>query len=446
MTTAELVVVGLSHHTAPLEVRERLSVATEHVADHLAHLLGAHAITEGVLVSTCNRVEAYAAATDAAAASKALREYMQGRTQDDLGSCLYERLGVEAVRHVFRVAASLDSMVVGEPQILGQMKGAFSAAEAAGAVGMLVGRCFHRAFAVAKRVRTETGIAAGMVSVSSIAIELARKIFGNLDGRRALLIGAGKMSEAAAKTLANQGARLAVVNRSAERAEELARACNGEARPYEMLASELVTSDVVITSTASPRPIITPELMHDVARARRHRPLFLIDIAVPRDVDPRVGELGSIFLYDLDDLQQVAQENLAARRKEAAAAEKIVKDEVAQFERWQRSLTLTPTVVALRERVRGVLRAELERTLPRLSSLSPDERKSLDKMVEAMVNKVLHQPLTELKRGGESADGALLIDATRRLFALETAEAQPEVGADVVTELSPAASRGGEGS
>ena len=446
MTTPDLVLVGLSHHTAPLDVRERLSVATEHVVDHLGHLRSTGAISEAVLVSTCNRVEAYVASTDPVAAGRSLRDYMQARTDDDVSKFLYEHLGPDAVRHAFRVASSLDSMVVGEPQILGQLKTAFSTAETAGAVGMLLGRCFHRAFAVAKRVRHETGIASGTVSVSSIAIELARKIFGDLDGRRALLIGAGKMSEAAARTLAKQGARLAVVNRSAERADELARACGGESRPYEMLASELVTSDVVITSTASPRPIITPELMHDVSRARRHRPLFLIDIAVPRDVDPRVGELGSIFLYDLDDLQQVAQENLAARRKEAAAAERIVKDEVDQFERWRRSLTLTPTVVALRERVRNVLRAELERTAPRLSSLTEEERKSLEKMVEAMVNKLLHQPLSELKRSGESAEGALMIETVRRLFALTEEPSARESQGEVVNKLEPATSRGGDGS
>lgn len=446
MTVGEILVVGLSHHTAPLAVRERLSVATERVTDEVERLLATQLVTEAVLVSTCNRVEAYAAAADPVKAGKMLRDYMQAGTDDDVGGFVYERLGGDAVRHAFRVASSLDSMVVGEPQILGQMKGAFATSEAAGGVGMLLGRCFHRAFAVAKRVRSETGIAAGTVSVSSIAIELARKIFGNLKGRRALLVGAGKMSEAAAKTLSKQGARLFVVNRSPERAAELARACGGEARGYEQLAAELVASDVVITSTASPRFIITADLMHDVIRARRHRPLFLIDIAVPRDVDPRVGEMDSIFLYDVDDLQQVAQENLTARRREAHAAEEIVRGEVEQFEQWRRSLTLTPTVVALRERFREVLLAELERTVPRLKGITEKDRQSLDRMIDAMVNKLLHQPLTQLKRGSETPEGALLIDAARRLFALpEDSEADRAAEPGVVRELASASGRGGEG-
>ncbi len=446
MTVGELLVIGLSHHTAPLAVRERLSVATERTGEEIQRLLATGALTESVVLSTCNRVEAYAAARDPVAAAKLLRDYLQQRTDDDVAGYLYERLGTEAVRHTFRVASSLDSMVVGEPQILGQMKCAFAMSEAAGGVGMLLGRCFHRAFAVAKRVRTETGIASGTVSVSSIAIELACKIFGNLRGRRALLVGAGKMSEAAARTLAKQGVRLFVVNRSPERAEELARACGGEARGYEQLASELVASDVVITSTASPRFVITADLMHDVTRARRHRPLFLIDIAVPRDVDPRVGDLGSVFLYDLDDLQQVANENLATRRREAHAAEQIVAAEIEQFERWRGSLGLTPTVVALRERVRDALRGELERTLPRLNSLGEAELKSLEKMIDAMVNKVLHQPLTELKRGSETPEGAMLIDAARRLFALpDDGETKPAADRDVVRSLAAAGGRGGEG-
>jgi len=441
----EILCIGLSHHTAPLAVRERLSVATEHMAEELGQLLGNGTVEEGILVSTCNRVELYAAASDPTKASRELKEYMQARTGDDVAGYLYERVGRDAVHHAFRVAASLDSMVVGEPQILGQMKTAFSAAHGAGGVGMLLGRCFHRAFAVAKQVRTETGIAAGTVSVSSIAIELAQKIFGHLDGRRALLVGAGKMSEAAARSLAKRGASMYVVNRSRERAEQLAGACGGQARSYDQLVDELTAADVVITSTASPEPIITKKMMKAVAKARRYRTLFLIDIALPRDVEPSVAKLDGVFLYDIDDLQQVAQENLAARRKEAAHAEKIVAVETEQFEAWRRSLTLTPTVVALRERFRGVLEAELERTMPRLGSLSDKERKSLDKMVDAMVNKLLHQPLTQMKQSSTTPEGALLIDAARRLFDLPSEEEQREDESEVVRGLAPAGTRGREG-
>jgi len=423
----EILVVGLSHHTAPVDVRERLSVATESMGAELRTLLDGQAISEGVLLSTCNRVELYAAAPDAVSAAAVARAHLLSKAgADPIDEFLYERWGGEAVEHAFRVASSLDSMVVGEPQILGQVKTAYAAAEGAGGVGTLLGRCFHRAFAVAKRVRTETGIAAGAVSVSSIAIELASKIFDSLEGRRALLVGAGKMSEAAAKSLANHGARLYVVNRSPERAERLAKICGGTACGYEQLVPELVKADVAITSTASPRFVITRELMQDVLRARRGRPLFLIDIAVPRDVDPRVGEMRNVFLYDVDDLQKVAEENLAARKREADAAEQIVRGEAEIFEQWRRSLTLTPTIVALRQRFREVVKAELERTVSKMDGLGTKDRRKLDAMTEAMVNKLLHQPLTQLKANAEGHNAALLIDAARRLFQLEDAVVAPE--------------------
>ena len=446
---AEVLVVGLSHRTAPVEVRERLAVATERMGAELRAVIEAHPVTEGVLISTCNRVELYAVASDPVIATGAMRAYLKGRTPDNLDEYLYERLGKDAIRHAFRVAASLDSMVVGEPQILGQVKEAYSAAHSAGSVGALLGRCFHRAFAVAKRVRTETGIATGAVSVSSIAIELAEKIFGDLSGRNALLIGAGKMSEAAAKSLAKRGARLFVVNRSPERAEQLARACGGVPRPYDRMTAELATADVAITSTASPKFILTPDMMHEVIRARRNKPLFVIDIAVPRDVDPRVGEMRNVFLYDVDDLQKVAEENLTARSRAAADAELIVEQEAEMFEQWRRSLTLTPTIVALRARFREVLAAELERTVPRLEGLTDKDRRMLAAMSDAMVNKLLHQPLTQLKNGADGPDGPNLIDATRRLFNLEggpqsTDDSEQED--EVVGSLTPAESSGGEGS
>jgi glutamyl-tRNA reductase len=422
--TADVLLVGLSHHTAPVALREQLAVDAERLGEELGTVRAEAGLSEGVIISTCNRVEVYATATDAQAAAAAIRRRLSHRAApQDASPHLYERWGEDAVRHVFRVASSLDSMVVGEPQILGQLKGAYEAARTAGAVGPLLGRCFVHAFQVAKRVRTETSIAAGSVSVSSIACELARKIFGDLSGRRVLLIGAGKMGEAASKHLRKLGARLFVVNRSAERARELAEACGGQPRDYADLATELVSADVVITSTGSPRFILAEELLSGVMRARKRRPLFLIDIAVPRDVDPRVGELGNVFLYDLDDLQQVADENLAARRKEAVRAEAIVAAEVELFGQWLRSLEVKPTIVALRERFHAVVRAEIDRTLPRLSSLSPDERHALERMTDAMVNKLLHAPTTRLRDLANGADGPLLVDAARRLFELGDGDA-----------------------
>lgn len=421
--SGDIVVVGLSHHTAPVGLRERLAFNTEHLGDEVRTLLQTGPLGEGVLVSTCNRVEVYASSPDPVEAAAVIRRHLAHRAApEDLSPYLYERWGREAVHHAFRVASSLDSMVVGEPQILGQVKQAYEAATSAGTVGPLLNRCFTHAFGVAKRVRSETGIAGGSVSVSSIACDLARKIFGDLNGRRVLLVGAGKMGEAAAKHLRKLGARLFVVNRSPERAQELATACNGQPRDYSELPSELISADVVITSTGSPRFIMVEDMVGSAMRARRRRPLFLIDIAVPRDVDPRVGEMDNVFLYDLDDLQKVAEENLAARRREARAAETIVEAEVTQFEQWRRSLEVKPTIVALRERFRRVIRHELERTMPRLGKLEASERRSLERMCDAMVNKLLHPPTSQLRHGGDETDTTLLVDAVRRLFELHEIE------------------------
>jgi glutamyl-tRNA reductase len=425
MSGVEIVVVGLSHHATPLEVRERLSVATEATGQEIQGLLGSAPLSEGVLLSTCNRVELYAATSDPVTALKAIRAYLRTRAGgDDLDPYLYERSGEDAVRHAFRVASSLDSMVVGEPQILGQVKEAYQASDSAGALGTLLGRCFSRAFAVAKRVRTETEIAAGTVSISSVAIELAAKIFGDLTERRAMLLGAGEMGEAAAKSLVARGVRLIVVNRSPERAAELAEKLGVEAAPYEQLATELSRADVVITSTASPRFVITKDMMKDVMRARRRRPLFLIDIAVPRDVDPRAGDLDNVFLYDVDDLSEVAGMNLAARKRAADHAEAIVSEETESFERWRRSLTLAPTIKGLRDRFLHLAMAELARTKPRLT-LSERDEQTLDAMMNTLVNKLLHRPITELKAGEDDPETTALIDATRRLFDLEERRSLP---------------------
>jgi len=417
----ELVLVGLSHHTAPLELREKLAVDGD-ARTELLKTWSQHAAGEGVVISTCNRVELYATTDDAAIAERQARALLESKLTEEerarLGDALYVRDGEAAVRHLFRVAASLDSMVVGEPQILGQVKEAYDAARAAGTLGSLLGRCFSRSFSVAKRVRTETGIAEGTVSVSSIASQLAKKIFGELAGRRVLLLGAGEMGEAAARSLANTGAVLRVVNRSPEKARRVAAECGGEPRGYEQLASEMVHADVVISSTSSDRYVLTTKLMKDVLRGRRFRPIFLIDIAVPRDVDPRVGDMESVFLFDVDDLQEVAQENLTQRRQAAMTAERIVDIEVAEIEAWRRTLDLTPTIVALRERFAEVVNGEIERSIKKLD-LDVKGRKSLERMGDAMVKKLLHPPLATLKKSAGSPENATLIAATRSLFDLE---------------------------
>ncbi|MGB5524365.1 MAG: glutamyl-tRNA reductase [Polyangiales bacterium] len=448
----DFVVVGLSHRTAPVEVRERLAVAPDRLAQELREFANSGRFDEALLISTCNRVELYATSVDPVAASKNAKEAFAGRLSEPVGDeVLYQERGVDVIRHVFRVASSLDSLVVGEPQILGQVKEAFDAAKGAGTVGTLLGRCFTQAFATAKRVRRETGIAEGTVSVSSIACELAKKIFGNLEGRRTLLLGAGEMGESAARSLRQTGTQLHVVNRSEERAQRLAEVCGGRAVPYEQLSVELADADVVIASTASEKFILTPELMKAVVRTRRHRPLFIIDIAVPRDVDPRVGNMDNVFVYDVDDLQQVAEENLSVRAREATRAEQIVEEEVEAFLSWRRSLELAPTIVALRKRFGQIAAEELERALPRLDDASASDRAVLEAMGRSLVNKLLHQPMTQLKAGAGEPDGALLIDAARRLFALSEEEAvAEEASAEVpkdarVGQLAAAAASGSTG-
>ncbi len=448
----DFVVVGLSHRTAPVEVRERLAVASERLEDELREISARGSFDEALLISTCNRVELYATSANPAEAVRSARHTLGSRLPDDASEdVLYTERGVAVVRHAFRVASSLDSMVVGEPQILGQVKEAYDAARSAGTAGPLLGRCFSQAFSTAKRIRNETGIAQGTVSVSSIACELAKKIFGNLDGRRTLLLGAGDMGEAAARSLRQTGTQLHVINRSEERAEKLASSCGGRPVPYERLTTELAEADVVIASTASSKFILTPELMKGVVRSRRHRPLFIIDIAVPRDVDPRVGTMDNVFVYDVDDLQQVAEENLAVRAREANQAERIIEEEVASFLKWRRSLELAPTIVALRKQFGEVADEELRRALSRLQNLNPSDRAVLEAMARSLVNKLLHQPMIQLKAGAAEADGAQLIDTVRRLFAITdddsgATETSIEAGDEAnVTQLTAAAASGPTG-
>lgn len=438
----DLVVYGLSHHTTPVALRERLASAPDAGAEELRRLVHAGPLAEGVLLSTCNRVDLFATTAEPHRAREHTLEHWNRRAAPErVDEHLYEYRGLDAVRHLFRVASGLDSMVLGEPQILGQVKDAFGAANRAGAVGTLLGRCFERSFSVAKRVRTETQIAAGNVSVSSIACDLAEKIFGDLNDRRVLLVGAGKMSEAAARSLKARGASLTVVNRSPQRAQELAAACGGEARPLEALATELAAADVVITSTAKDGFVISYELMVGVVKMRKWRELFIIDIAVPRDVDPRVEGLQNVFLYDMDDLKRVSHANLAARERASSDALAIVEEEVLSYDKWLRTQELTPTIVALRERVHAVVLGEKQKAMSKLGGLNPQQERALDAMCESIVNQLLHAPLTELKRGHEGNDGARLVEAVQRLFKLEVEEPS-SARAEQSTGLEPAKGQG----
>jgi glutamyl-tRNA reductase len=419
----ELLVVGLSHRTAPVEVREKLAFPEDAIAPALKALGALPTIAEAMLISTCNRVEIYAATRDAAAPSAVaeVRQFLMGGRKID-GAQLYDRVGPEAVMHVFRVAASLDSLVVGEPQILGQLKSAFGAASEAGSVGPLLGRCLERAFGVAKRVRTETAIARGAANVSSVAVQLAHRVFGELDGKTVLVVGAGKMSALAARHLADDGADpILVTNRTAQRAEALAAAVGGAARPWADLHALLVAADVVVSSTGAREPILGRAAMKAVMKERRYRPLFIVDIAVPRDVDPEAGQLDGVYLFDIDDLERVVASNRKGREQESEVAERIVSSEAKQFLAWQRSQGAVPTIKKLRERFQSVAQAEVDKALAALGPRAEGSERVVRQLGDAIVAKLLHTPMMALKHD----EAAELASAVERLF--ELSESEPEV-------------------
>ncbi len=427
-----IVAVGLSHKSAPVEVRERLAIPASELRDVLDNLRACPELSEAMVLSTCNRVEVFAAAKlahdlDGSLATEAVTRMLCERAGPELCARVRDHLfqfaDDAAVRHLFRVAASLDSLVVGEPQILGQVKDAFDSACRAGAIGPLLGRAAASALHVAKRVRSETRIGAGTVSISSAAVDLARQIFGNLDGRVVALLGAGDMAEAAAKVLCDEGARLRVVNRSVERAQIVASAFRGKARPWTELQRTLVEADVVISSTAAPHVVLTRALVSGILKARRGRSLFLIDIAVPRDVEPQVNDLENVFLYDIDDLERIAAETMRGRLVEAQNAERIVDEEAHAFGAWQGGLQVTPAIVALRSHLQTVLSAEVDRSLSgKLRQFGPDERKALEAMVTAAVNKLAHTPSTRLKEAAAEGNAAALLESLQTLFDLSWEE------------------------
>jgi glutamyl-tRNA reductase len=420
-----MLVVGLSHHTAPIAVRERLAVSGDAQRDLVHRLAGLEGVAEVVLVSTCNRVEIIAApAPDANhdRATAALTTVLAELGGRDVIPHLRTTTELAAVRHLFRVASSLDSLVVGEPQILGQLKDAIRLAQDARTVGPRLAPVLRHAMHVAKRVRTETEIGSGQVSVPSVAIDLAHRIFESFEGHVALLVGAGEMAEAAAKLLARHGARLIVVNRSPERGAELAASVGGTPRRWDELTDALTEADIVVTSTASPRPVITKDLVRNACKRRRGRSLFLIDIAVPRDVAPEVNELDNVYLYDIDDLSRAVAQSLAVRAAEAERAEAIVAEETRTFLTRRSQDAVKPVVVALRDRVRGVLAAELDRSLKgRLKHLTAADRESLEAMTDAAVNKLLHGPTTQLKALAMQQRSDEAVGLLTELFALEEA-------------------------
>ena len=400
----ELHLVGLSHKSAPVSVREKVALGADELKDALAGMGGRPGVTEVMVVSTCNRVECYVYGESLEEA----RHFFLTRTAE-AGSHLYERTGPEAVRHLFRVAASLDSMVVGEPQILGQVKEAYGVAASAQTAGAFVSRLCNRAFATAKRVRNETEIARGAGSVSQVAVELVEKIFGNLRGRAVLLVGAGKMGALSAKALRELGAdRILVTNRSPERARSLAEEIGATAEPWDSLTSLLALADVVIVSTGAPSYVITRELASQVMKVRRGRSACYIDLAVPRNVDPACAGLDNVYAYDIDDLQKVVRETHAARAEEAIRAEAIVEAEVMAFSRERETRAALPVLAELRKKAEGIARAEAERTLAQIGGKLDDKgRRSVEAMAQAIVNKLLHGPTARLKQAAASGDSEL---------------------------------------
>jgi glutamyl-tRNA reductase len=417
-----LFVAGLNHRTAPVALREQLAVEEDKLRELIRDVQGTGVAREAVLISTCNRVEVYAVADAPGEARAAVfRKLCQHRGLDHgtVDPHVYTHLDEEAVRHAFRVASSLDSMMIGEPQILGQVKDAFALAQACETVGPTLHTLFSQAFAVAKKVRTETDIARHAVSISFAAVELAKKIFAGLTGRAVLLVGAGKMSELAARHLVDQGAfPVYVVNRTWARAQELARALAGTAVPFAELDVALGQVDIVVTSTGATQPVVRRDLVQRVMHGRRGRPLFFIDIAVPRDVEEAVGTLDDVYVYDIDDLKQVVDANLRERAREAQRAEALVEREVAKFAARLRDVEVIPTIVSLRERLESIRATELKRALARVPDATAETRDAMEALSSAIVNKIMHAPITKLRESGRAGLGRSWTTLVQELFGL----------------------------
>ena len=412
----QLALVGLSHKTAPVEVRERLAFDIGHMSEALRSLVSCDGISEAMILSTCNRVEVLVEAMDDAPARDFLCSYHRVAS-DSIVNHLYTLRNNDVIRHIFRVASSLDSMVVGEPQILGQVKEAYRLAHDAGTVGVHIGSVMDRAFVVAKKVRNETGIAQSAVSVSYAAVELARKIFGDLSGKSVMIIGASKMGELSAKHLKRAGVSMVLVtNRTFERAVEMAQVFDGAAVPFEHLNDHIDRADIVISSTGAPHFVITKLQAERIIRQRKNRPIFFIDIAVPRDIDPAVNEIDNVFLYDIDDLQQVVDENIKERMSEAVRAEALVDNEVRAFRSKLQSREVVPTIVELRETLEKLRRDEIERNRKHLDPMNPEQQEALERITQSMINKILHHPITHLKEIAHQPDGPEYIKFVRKTF------------------------------
>jgi glutamyl-tRNA reductase len=419
----KLLLTGLNHRTAPVEVRERIAFEEQALPAALASLRQCPGLIEGMILSTCNRVEISATVDDDADAGLAVENFLaESRSVERawVVPYLYRFDGSDAIRHLFRVASSLDSMVVGEPQILGQLKNAYAVAKEQGALSGFLDLVMTRAFNVAKRVRSETDIGESAVSISYAAVELAREIFGSLSGKRVLVIGAGKMAESALRHLRRAGvSEILIANRTAERARPLAEEFNGQVVDYEKLIDALPEVDILLTSSGAPHYILTRDQMRGVIGRRKNRPMFLIDIAVPRNIEPAVNDLDNVFLYDIDDLDKTVKSNIEGRNQTALEAEEIIREEVERMMQRLKTREVAPTIVSLQEQLESVRANEIARMRFRLGPMTPQQEEALDAITRGIINKIAHGPITELRRSASNPEAANLPDLIRKLFRLE---------------------------
>ena len=441
-----IVVVGLSHKTAPIEVREKLYFPEATLPDSLRKLMSYEGIRESLIVSTCNRVEIYASVPDSARGIDLIKQYISeyhGIPREALEGSLYVYPDAQGVRHTFRVASSLDSLVVGEAQILGQLKDAFDIALKTKTTSTILNKLIKKSISVAKRVRTETRLAEGAVSISSAAVELAKKIFGDLAGKTVMLLGAGEMAELAAQHLLGNGVKnIMVANRTFERAEELATEFKGDAIRFDHFPDALVMVDILICATGASQYVVKRDMVQKVIKDRRHKPIFMIDISNPRNIDPEVDKVDNVYLYDIDDLQSKVDVNTEGRAREAAKAEEIVAQEVETYLQWERGLDAVPTIVDLREKVEDVRKRELDKAMGSLNDLSDDQKRAVEIMSQAIVNKLLHAPLVVLKQAAAApGSGDNTITIARKLFNLDRELKKPahSRAAEPQEENAPAA-------
>ena len=416
----KVLVIGLNHKVADVDVREKLAFNGPKLEEGLMKFRELPEVQEAIVLSTCNRVELYANVTDNRVASESIKEFLSeyhGINRESLDKSLYIYDDREAVKHIFRVAASLDSMVVGEPQILGQLKDAFDLALSKKATGILLNKLMKKAISVAKRIRTETKIAENAVSISFAAVELAKKIFTDLSRKVFMLLGAGEMAELAAKHLIGNGVNEVLVsNRTFERACDLAKEFNGRPVKFDDFIQEMVRADIVICSTGAPAYILWKNQMQKVMKERKQRQVFIIDISVPRNIDPEINDLDNVYLYNVDDLQNVVDANVFERQREAEKAEKIILEELDTFLKWQSSLDSVPTIIALREKAEELKRDEIEKLLHKIPGIGEKEKEAIEYMASALVNKLIHPPTAALKEDSEDKD--ILVATIQKLYGI----------------------------